>query len=173
MTASESTPPGPYIVVGVIPSQPDEVLLHAADFARHFNATMVCANVDVTRYTVDEAADGSVSAFPIDPDVAELVNEEFDPDLAKRIEHLFSTIPIRWMLRELAGEPAHELSRLAEELDAPLIIVGTRHEGFRGSVKEFFTGSVAVHLAHRQHRPVVVIPLSPLPHGSNLPWEHS
>ena len=30
---------------------------------------------------------------------------------------------------------------------------------------EFFGGSVAAHLAHRQSRPVVIIPLSPVPHG--------
>jgi hypothetical protein len=30
---------------------------------------------------------------------------------------------------------------------------------------------VAVHLAHRQHRPVVVIPLSPVPAEEHLPWE--
>lgn len=159
------------VVVGVVPDQPDQVVLRAADFATHFNAVLVCASVDVTRYTVDELEDGSVSAFPIDPDVAEVIHEEFDPGLHTRIEQVLKGIDVQWTTRALAGETAHELSRLAEELDSALIVVGTRHEGFRGSLREFFTGSVAVHLAHRQHRPVAVIPLSPTPHGSAMPWD--
>jgi hypothetical protein len=38
-------------------------------------------------------------------------------------------------------------------------------------MQEFFGGSVAVHLAHRQHRPVVVIPLAPVAFRDELPWE--
>ncbi|HEX4059002.1 MAG TPA: universal stress protein [Galbitalea sp.] len=173
MNAEQSLVSGTAIVVGVVGNQPDEVLLQAANFASHFNAELVFATVDMTRYTVAEAPDGSVSAFPIDPDAAELTHEEFDPELASRVKDILDGIDVKWSLRALAGDPAHELSRLAERLDAALIVVGTRHEGFSGGLREFFTGSVAVHLAHRQHRPVVVIPLSPLPHGSHLPWGHS
>jgi hypothetical protein len=28
-----------------------------------------------------------------------------------------------------------------------------------------------VHLAHRQHHPVIIIPLDPVAHGERLPWE--
>ena len=52
-----------------------------------------------------------------------------------------------------------------------MIIVGSRRGGLRVSMHEFFGGSVAAHLAHRQSRPVVVIPLSPVPAGGRLPWE--
>ena len=46
------------------------------------------------------------------------------------------------------------------------------HEaGLRASMREFFRSSVAVHLAHRQHRPVLVVPLSPVDDGRALPWE--
>lgn len=161
------------VVVGVVRDQPDEVLLRAADLALHLDAELICVTVDMTRYTVDELPDGSVTAFPIDPDAAEVVHEEFDNELANRIEQLLDGAGVKWSLHALAGEPAHELSRIAEERNAAFIVVGTRHEGFRGSVREFFAGSVAVHLAHRQHRPVVVVPLSPIPTGANLPWERS
>jgi nucleotide-binding universal stress UspA family protein len=164
---------GSSIVVGVVRGQPDEVLVQAAILARKFNATLICASVDMTRYTVEELPDGSVTAFPLDPDAAEVLHEEFDQELADRIQRVLEHEGVTWSLRALAGEPARELSHLAEHVDAALIVVGTRHEGFRGSVREFFSGSVAVHLAHRQHRPVVVIPLSPIPRGTNLPWEES
>ena len=52
-----------------------------------------------------------------------------------------------------------------------LIIVGSRRGGLWTGMHEFFGGSVAVHLAQRQHRPLVVIPLGATPHGS-MPWEH-
>lgn len=163
--------PGRSIVVGVVATQPDSVVETAARFAEMFSAELVCASVDITRYTVEERADGTVSAFPIDPDQAEVVEEEFDPALRARLRHLLDPRGVRWSTRALAGEPARELARLADHLDAECIVVGTRHAGFRSGAREFFTGSVAVHLAHRQHRPVLVVPLEPTPHGHALPWE--
>jgi hypothetical protein len=38
-------------------------------------------------------------------------------------------------------------------------------------VREFFAGSVALHLSHRQARPVVVVPLAPVSRAQALPWE--
>jgi len=38
-------------------------------------------------------------------------------------------------------------------------------------MREFLNGSIAAHLAHRQRRPVVVIPLSPVREGEALPWQ--
>lgn len=169
--AASPPPSGSTIVVGVIPDQPDDVLVQAARFAERFGAELVCASVDQTRYTVEELADGSVSAFPIDPDQAELVTEEFDPELALHIKQILTPMGVSWSLRALAGETAHELARLAEELNAEFIVVGTRHVGVRAGAREFFSGSAAVHLAHRQHRPVIVVPLAPVAHGTKLPWE--
>ena len=45
--------------------------------------------------------------------------------------------------------------------------------GLRVSMHEYFGGSVAAHLAHRQSRPVGVIPLSPVSAGDRLPWEEA
>ena len=70
---------------------------------------------------------------------------------------------IRYSLEQRVGDPAWALARLADEVDARYIVVGTREAGIRGSIREFFNGSVAVHLAHRQHRPVIVVPLAPVP----------
>jgi nucleotide-binding universal stress UspA family protein len=159
-----------YVVVGVVPGQSDKVVTDAAALAERLGAELVCANVDITRYTIEELPDGSVAAFPVDPDQAEIMHDEFDPALTERITHLLEGRTLRWSTRALAGEPAAELARLAEELDAWLIVVGTRGPGFRASAREFFTGSVAVHLAHRQPRPVVVVPLAPVAEGSELPW---
>lgn len=161
-----------FIVVGVVPRQPNDVVVAAATIATKFNAELVCAHVDQGRYLASEAADGTVSSLSFNPDVPELVREVFDQSLTEQVDKALSGTDVAWSVRELAGDPAGELARLANEVDAVLIVVGTRHPGFGGSVREFFSGSVAVHLAHRQHRPVVVVPLFVVHPDKALPWEH-
>ena len=163
---------GRVVVVGVVPNQLDRVLLTAADLATRFGGELICAHVDVERYTIDESADGTVTAFPVDPDMAELVREEFDLGLAEHVRTVLAKTDVHWSVRELAGEPAHELARLADAVDAVLIVIGSRNPGLRAGMREFFSGSVAVHLAHRQLRPVVVVPVAAAPAGATLPWEH-
>lgn len=165
------TPPPRTVVVGVVPDQPSAVLAAAAPFARGFDAEIVCAAVDVSRYGIGEDADGRVIAWPVDADLADEQVEEFDPALRDSIAAILDPLGVRWSTRALAGGAAQELSRLADQLDAAMIVVGTRERGMRGSLHEFFSGSVAVQLAHRQHRPVVVIPLEPAGAGLELTWD--
>ena len=66
---------------------------------------------------------------------------------------------LSWSVRQLVGDPAIAIKHLAEDVDAKLLVVGTRKRGIGESIREFFTGSVAARLAHRQHRPVLVVPL--------------
>jgi nucleotide-binding universal stress UspA family protein len=160
-----------YVVAGVTPHQPPIVVQWAARFARRFDAALVCAHVEAANYVVAEHPDGSVESRPIDPDVPDWDSAVFDSALAGRIRDLARDAGVQVEFRELAGSIGHALARLAEILDAEMIIVGSRRGGgMRTSMHEFFGGSVAVHLAHRQPRPLVVIPLSPKPEG-RLPWE--
>lgn len=159
------------IVVGVTAHQPPLVLRQAARFGRRFDAKLVCAHVAEDHYVVAEHPDGSVDSRPIDPDLIEWATAVFDHDLAERIEALARDEQVAVEFRELAGGTGHALGRLAEVLDAEMIVVGSRWGGLRASVHEFLGGSVAVHLAHRQPRPVVVVPVAPLPEGTRLPWE--
>jgi nucleotide-binding universal stress UspA family protein len=163
--------PDRHIVVGVTPKQPPEVVRQAARFARQFEAVLICANVDAAAYVVAEHPDGSVESRPIDPDQPDWDTAVFDGRLADRIRALAEAEGVRVEFRELAGDIAHALGRLAEILEAEMIIVGSRHGGFRSSMHEFFGGSVAAQLAHRQSRTLVIIPLSPVPAASQLPWE--
>src|ERR671911_1509368 len=159
------------ILVGVTYGQPDVVLRHAARFARTFQAALVCAHVDPGRYVIEELPDGSVTSLPLDPDLPELNSTDFDPQLAAHISTVLADEPVELVFRELAGDIGYALGRLADVLDAELIIVGSRRHGITSGIKEFFTGSVAAQLAHRQHRPVVVIPVAPVAPGDPLPWE--
>ena len=163
--------PDRHIVVGVTPRQPAVVLRYAARLARRFDAVMTCAHVAEAHYVVAEHPDGSVVSRPIDPDLPEWAGADFDRELAVRIHDVARTERVRVELRELAGDTAYALGRLADALQAEMIVVGSRRRGVRAGVHEFLNGSVAAHLAHRQHRPVVIVPLSPVPTGDRLPWE--
>jgi nucleotide-binding universal stress UspA family protein len=148
-----------YIVVGVTPQQPVAVLREAVRLARQFKAVLVCANVEAGSYVVAEHPDGSVESRPIDPDQPDWNTAVFNGGLAHRIHEVADKEGVRVEFRELAGDIAHALGRLAEVLDAEMIIVGSRRGGLRSTMHDFFGGSVAAHLAHRQPRPVVVVPL--------------
>ena len=148
-----------YIVVGVTPQQPVAVLREAVRLARQFKAVLVCANVEAGSYVVAEHPDGSVESRPIDPDQPDWNAAVFNGGLAHRIREVADKEGVRVEFRELAGDIAHALGRLAEVLNAEMIIVGSRRGGLRSTMHEFFGGSVAAHLAHRQPRPVVVVPL--------------
>jgi len=161
-----------YVVVGVVHGQPAALVQTAATFAERFDADLVCATVDSSHYAVRPRPDGTVVTMPVDPDLIddETESEMFDPDLRTQIAEHLERWPVRWVLETRVGGTAQELARLADELDAAMIVVGTREVGVKGSLREFFNGSVAVQLAHRQHRPVVVVPLNPVDHDDALPW---
>ena len=157
------------ILVAVNHGQSDLVLQHAVRLARALGAELVCAHVDVGRYVIEERPDGVVVSRPLDPDLPELSDSDFDPALAEHIRDLVDPVPVTF--RELAGDRAYALSRLADICDVELIVVGSRRRGVRSSLKEFFGGSVAAQLAHCQRRPVVVVPVAPVSPDAPLPWE--
>lgn len=159
------------IVVGVVPRQPAHVLERAAEFAARFGAMLVCARVDPSRYLVERFADGRFTSKPVDPEAAGLRIETFDEALRQRIAGILEPTGVRWSVQPLVGDPSSELAAFADRVDALMIVVGTREPGFRGTLQEFFTGSVAAHLAHRQHRPLVVIPHPGTRTNAPPPWE--
>ena len=161
------------IVVGVDTGQPDSVVQQAAVFAEHFGAELVCAWVDTGRYVIEEHPDGSVSSLSFDPDLVDLADEALPPRLVAQLAAALAGSPVAWSTRALAGNPALAIGHLADTLGAAMIVVGTRESSVRAGLQAFFSGSIAVRLAHRQHRPVVMIPLAPVPFEQRLPWEPS
>jgi len=125
----------PQIVVGVVTGTAASVVEATAGLADHIGAGLVCANVDDSSEKVEEKPDGKVVSRPIDPDLPFEENEEFDPGLRAEIAAVLDAEQVEWSVRALAGGSAQELAGLAEQLDAALIVVGTRESGFRGSVE--------------------------------------
>jgi nucleotide-binding universal stress UspA family protein len=159
-----------FVVAGVVSNSGEAVVATAADLAARFGTGLLCVTVEPDRLAFAEGIDGTVLSYPLDPDdYTETLS--FDVDLEARLRPIASARGVELRTLVVAGEPAQCLSHLAEQLDAPLIVVGSREAGLRGSVREFFAGSVALHLSHRQRRPVVVVPLAPVPRSQALPWE--
>ncbi|GAA1999093.1 universal stress protein [Microbacterium ulmi] len=145
------------VIVGVVPGHPVRVVKEAARYAKLLGAHLLVVNVDVTRFVTYEDPDGYVHSAPIDINIA-----TGEADLERVTAETTASLEgsgVDWSVRQLVGDPAIAMKHLAEQVDARLLVVGTRRHGIGESIREFFTGSVAARLAHRQHRPVLVIPL--------------
>lgn len=145
------------IVVGVTHRRAREVVAVAAWYAEQLDADLVCAIVDTSfsRMAVPE----KTGIVPV-PE-AEGRPRGFPDRLTLEIREELEPRGIAWEGRLLFGGAAAELTSLAEEVDAVMIVVGTR-EGMGGFARELLNGSVAAHLSHRQRRPVLVVPLDPV-----------
>lgn len=172
MADQQAEPPsGPHRIIGPVlaavhPGQNPTVIHRAAELAASLGSDLVCAYVDVTSYLLREALDGTVESRPIDPDTVDDDADEVAERLRFRLEHELTPYGVAWSYTTLAGEPARALGRFADKINAALIVVGTREHGIGARLEELLSGSIAVHLTHRQHRPVVVVPLHPQRPGS-------
>ena len=163
---SQSTPQP--IVVGVSRGQAPHIVLQAARFAAQFRTELVCAHVDTDRFEEHEKADGSEQSTPIDPDFADDFERQNDDWLDTDLDKQLGGSDIAWRSIVLAGDVSTALARLADRIDAAMIVVGTHEKVFTGTLQELFVHSVATNLAHRQTRPVVVIPTRL--HGESSPF---
>lgn len=160
------------VIVGLIPDQSPRVVKEAARYAKLLQAPLVVIHVDVTRFVAYEDPDGYVHSAPIDISI-EAGAAEFEAVRSFAHEHLQGK-GVEWEARQLVGDPALAIKHFADQIDARLLVVGTRKRGFGESVREFFTGSVAARLAHRQHRNVLIVPLEePLSDDEAWPGEES
>src|SRR3712207_220524 len=126
-------PPSPRVLVGVNHGQSDVVLHHAVRLARAFGAELVCAHVDVGRYVVEERPDGAVISRPLDPDLPELTDSDFDPALAEHIRALVAPLDVTF--RELAGDRARApRGRGADDREGRPLQGGARRDRARQGV---------------------------------------
>lgn len=159
------------LVVGVVPGQPPLVALTAASLAAATGAPeLYVAYADPTRYVEREHEDGTVDHRPIDPDLADDAWVETGHALVRQVGTALAGVEVAWRFRYLAGRPDRALTHLARAVDAAAFVVGTR-TGRHRRMAEFFEGSVHVQLAHRQHRPVLVVPLEVTDWRGRAPWE--
>lgn len=161
------------LVVGVVPRQDPLVVRTAVDLARALRVGVFFAYVDTARFTVEEFADGTVRHATLDSDSADERWHEVDERLRADLAELLRGEEVPWEFRFLAGRPDRALTHLARAVDASALVVGTRAPGPAHRMRGFLEGSVAAHLAHHQHRPVLTVPLAVVDWKEiRTPWEH-
>ena len=155
------------VIAGVVPGEPARVVKEAARYAKVLGAPLIIAHVDVTRFVTYEDPDGYVHSAPIDMNLG---GGEADLEIVRAdAAAVLEGSSLDWYVRQLVGDPALAIKHLAEAVEARLLVVGTRRRGLGESIREFFTGSVAARLAHRQHRPILVVPLGePVPDDEEI-----
>lgn len=162
-------PAGP-VIAGVVPGQSARVVREAARQAALAHVELVVVHVDTTRFVAFEDPDGYVHSST--GDVAGAASEAALGDVRRATAEALEGDAVAWSVRQEIGDPALALIRLAEEIHASVLVVGTRKRGLGESLREFLTGSVAARLSHRQRRPVLVVPQDdPVGADDQLPWE--
>jgi nucleotide-binding universal stress UspA family protein len=147
------------VLAGVLPNQPATVVEKAAEVALATGLELVLAFADVTSFPSAGDRDGHLAARPIDPDGIDDDAAAISESLRSRIADQLDGTGVQWSFVTLAGEPARSLGRYAASINASMIVVGTKEHGLGPKFEGLLTGSVALHLAHRQNCPVLMVPL--------------
>ncbi|HKU30195.1 MAG TPA: universal stress protein [Arthrobacter sp.] len=147
------------VLAGVLPNQGAAVVRKAAEVALGAGLELVLAFADVTSFPAAGDRDGHVAAQSIDPDGIDDDATAIAESLKSEVEGLLRGTDLPWSFVVLAGEPARSLGRYAASIAASMIVVGTKEHGLGSKFEGLVTGSVALHLAHTQNRPVLVVPL--------------
>ncbi|WP_348787699.1 universal stress protein [Leifsonia sp. NPDC080035] len=149
------------VIAAVHPGQSTAVVAEGARLAAALGRPLLCAHVAEDSYLTEwDRPEVREEASLHPPTAAESDAQTARAELEASIAAVIDGADAAWSLRVLGGDPAKALARVAEELDARLLVVGTRQKGFGAALEEFLTGSVAAKLAHEQDRPVVVVPVS-------------
>lgn len=159
------------LVVSVVRDQPAVVALTAVTLARATGArALYFAYVDTARYCDEEYPDGSVRHLSIDPDLDDEVWPEIEAELKGLVAEWMKGQDVPWQFRYLAGRVDQALTHLARTVDAAGFVVGAHVRRHR-RIKDFVNGSTGMHLAHRQHLPVIVVPVEVVDWEARAPWE--
>lgn len=118
---------------------------YAAGAARRQHARLVCLYVRPYHAAVGSSA--------VAVGLLEQAHDEIARDLRETVESQSARIGLSAEFVVRAGNPFHEIVRLADELRADAVVVGASTKaGHR------FVGSLAVHLVRVSHWPVTVVP---------------
>lgn len=135
------------VVVGIEPGQAPSVLSTAASLAADLKATVQVIYADSGRYVTERLPEHNVLGT---------AEADFPAELAELVAERLSGVD--YELHNVPGDPAKVLMAVAEEVDARMIVIGTRRPGIRNKLAQFIDGSIAVALAQKQTRPVLVVP---------------
>lgn len=159
------------LVVAVVPGQSPVIAATAVSLAQATGApTLYFAYVDSSRYADEEYPDGTVRHLSIDPDLDDEGWPDREAELVDMVGGSMTGQQVAWQFRYLAGRVDRALTHLARAVDAAAFVVGT-HVGGLHRVADFVNGSLSMQLSHRQHRPVIVVPVQVVDWEGRAPWE--
>src|SRR5213594_4104204 len=133
------------IVVGFDDTEPARrALERAADLAEAFGAKLVVTSV------APILVGATRGAGPIDPVDSPEEHREQLQDARELLEA--RSIEVQYV--PAVGEPADAIAELADDLDADLIVVGTRDPGI---LERLLGQSVSERVAHQAHRDLLIV----------------
>lgn len=154
------TPDARPLVVGVEPGTSEIVLRTALAWAKSLGVEVYVAYSDPTRVTEVEHADGTVRHTEVDSDVPDDSWQARQQALTDDVARIAADTDVSWHFRYLAGRIDRSLTHLARTVDASAFLIGAKGRGRRRDPLEFLRSSVGTQLAHHQHRPVILVPVS-------------
>jgi nucleotide-binding universal stress UspA family protein len=80
--------------------------------------------------------------------------EDLELEVGMEVARLIDPLGVTWQLWVGTGDPVSRLDEVATDVDADLIVVGTRGGGL---LRCLLRGSVATRLLHREWRPLLVV----------------
>lgn len=90
--------------------------------------------------------------------VGQQIQDEIEAELVAALRASNDLVGARWELVTTVGEASAELSRIAQENDAALVVVGKRHTGFAELIHRIASGSVSRAMVAANKWPVLVVP---------------
>lgn len=147
------------LVLGVLPGQHPHVLQTARDLALSLSAPLVCAYVDEASYLVEWDPAKEMHRMTLHPGKADAEIAAVRNELRYQINEATGGAEVDWTLRLLAGDPARAIGRLADDIQASMIILGCPEPGLGHRISEALNGSVATWLVRHQNLPVLLVPL--------------
>jgi nucleotide-binding universal stress UspA family protein len=128
----------------------------AASLAALRQAADLCVRLDAELHVV-HAID--LADYPVDPDA-----DDWEEQAAKNLEEerrqvssALVAYPGGWSYLALRAEPAEALVRVANQVDALMIVVGVRPGGWRHLLERLAGPSVSHRLITHCHRPVLLV----------------
>jgi nucleotide-binding universal stress UspA family protein len=98
--------------------------------------------------------------LPIDPDAGDwdrTISEVVERERAAAYSML-TALPGNWSYHAHRGDPAHQLSSIADANHASMIVLGAPRHGLASLVERLTGESVSARLIHHGHRPVLLVP---------------
>jgi nucleotide-binding universal stress UspA family protein len=151
------------VVVAVDGHTPAGVLDEAADLAEELHAQLIVVHVDPTRGVGGTRHDGTPLVLPIDPDLPDDIHQPVLHAVQALATARLSRRPVTWTLRTTVGNPVTGIAHIADEVEARVIVVGTRGSGMQQALHRLLDGSVSTKLARHQGRPVLIVPEASAP----------